>query len=705
MTDKLPALLLPAGTPRALDAALAAGADEIYFGGKDFNARINADNFSNEELSDAIMKCHFFGVRANVTLNTAVYGKEYGQMLAFVENLYRNDVDALIVADLGAASEIKKRFPDLRLHASTQCAGHNAAAAGVLRSLGFDRMVLARECSFGDIVMTMRREPDIEYEMFVHGAHCVCHSGMCEYSACMGGRSGNRGDCAQPCRKKDHDGKYRLSLKDMCLAEYIPQIIDTGVSSLKVEGRMKSAEYVYTVGKIYRTLLDEKRGADADELRKLERIFSRGGFTDGYFTRKIGVGMLGVRSEADKTTTADAEGTAAFAMKNDMRKLPLRMSAEFHSGRACRLEVSCDTVRGRVSASVYGAMCEPAKTSPLTRESLLKNLSKVGATPFSVDIEDISLILDEGLSMPLSAVNSLRRTAIDKLMSCISTVKYPERTERRIITEDEIKEKNVKPAGAAYAHFTHANALPPRIYLGMFEHIFLPLEEYINAEAETRELVDGVEFPPVVLEHEYTELEDAVLTAKLMGAKVAYVNNIGGLKVAQKYGYTVHGGTGLNVFSSTSAEVLSKLGFSSVTLSTELRTPQISAIARSTDVQTGCAVYGKIPVMVVEKCIIRDIAMDWKAPPIADCSFCDGVPYTYMTDSRGAKLPIRKAWGHRNIIYNCVPIYMGDKPELIASSLVGERRFFFTDESGGDVADIIDRYRYAKSFEKDMRRL
>ncbi len=705
MTDKIPALLLPAGSPLALDAALAAGADEIYFGGKELNARVNAGNFSNEEIADAIMKCHFYGVRANVTLNTAVYGKEYGQMLAFVESLYRNDVDALIVADLGVAAEIKKRFPDLRLHASTQCAGHNASAASALKSLGFDRMVLARECSFGDIVMTVRREPDIEYEMFVHGAHCVCHSGMCGYSACMGGRSGNRGDCAQPCRKRDHDGKYRLSLKDMCLAEYIPQIIDSGVSALKVEGRMKSPEYVYTVGKIYRTLLDERRGADADELRRLERIFSRGGFTDGYFTRKIGVGMMGVRSEADKVTTADAEGTAAFAMKSDLRKLPLRMSAEFHANRACRLEVSCDTVRGRVSASVYGAMCEPAKTSPLTGDSVIKNLSKLGATPFSVDLEDISLILDDNISMPLSAINSLRRTAIDKLVSCISTVKYPERTERQIISAEDMKEKAVKPSGAAYAHFTHADSIPPRIYLGMFEHIFLPIEEYLKADAETQELVDGVEFPAVVLEHEFREFEDMVLSAKLAGAKVAYINNIGGLKTAQKYGYTVHGGTGLNAFSSADAETLSKLGFSSVTLSPELRTPQISAIARSTEVQTGCVVYGKIPVMVVEKCIIRDIAMDWKAPPIDDCSFCDGVPYTYMTDSIGAKLPIRRAWGHRNIIYNCVPIYMGDKPDLIASSLVGERRFFFTDESSGEAAEVIDKYRYGKPFEKDMRRL
>ncbi len=705
MTERLPALLLPVGSPDALDAALAAGADEVYFGGKSFNARVNANNFSLEEIADAIIKCHFFGVKANVTLNTAVYDKEYSEMLAFVENLYRHDVDALIVADLGAASEIKNRFPDLRLHASTQCAGHNAAAATLLKSLGFERMVLARECSFGDIVMTKRREPDMEYEIFVHGAHCVCHSGMCEYSACMGGRSGNRGDCAQPCRKPDRDGKYRLSLKDMCLAEYIPQIIDAGISSLKIEGRMKSPEYVYTVGKVYRTLLDEKRGAEKEELDLLERIFSRGGFTDGYFTRKIGVGMLGVRSDADKVKTSDAQTTAAFRMKSDMRKLPVRMSGEFYANRACRLSVSCNTVRGQVSASVYGAMPEIAKTSPMSRESLIKNLSKLGATPFSVNPDDISLIMDENISMPISAINSLRRTAIEKLLSCVSPVKYPHRSERAIIHTEEKKEKTAKQSGATYAHFTHVESIPPRIYLGMFEHIFLPIEEYLKADEETRAAVDGVEFPPVVLEHEFREFEDLVLSAKLAGARVAYINNIGTLATAQKYGFTVHGGMGLNVFGTAGAEVLSKLGFVSVTLSPELRSPQVAAVARSTDSQTGCAVYGKIPVMVVEKCVIRDIAMDWKAPPIEDCSFCDGIPYTYMTDSRGAKLPIRRTWGHRNVIYNSVPIYMGDKPDIIAPTLVGERRFFFTDETAAEAAEIIDRYRFGKPFDKDMRRL
>lgn len=705
MTE-LPSLLLPVGTPEALDAALAAGADEVYFGCKAFNARMRADNFDKAGIADVITKCHFFGVSANITLNTAIYDKEYDEMLSLVEHLYKSDVDSLIVADLGAAHEIKKRFPDLRLHASTQASCHNASGAKILSSLGFSRVVLARECSFGDIVLTKRACPDMEYEIFVHGAHCVCHSGMCSLSACMGGRSGNRGECAQPCRQPDVDGKYRLSLKDMCLASYIPRIIDAGVSSLKIEGRMKSPEYVYTVGKIYRRLLDEQRAAEPEELEALSRIFSRGGFTDGYFTHKIGVGMLGVRSDNDKAVSKDAEATAAFELKNDRCRLPVSMSAELCLGRSSRLQLSCETVNGRACAVVYGAMPEVAKTAPLSSEQAIKNLSKLGATPFSVKHDDISLIMDEGISLSPAQINSLRRTAVEKLVCSINTVKYPQRKSVSY-TAEHSGEKRVDRAvsGGMSAHFTHACFIPPRIYLGMFSHVYLPLEEYLKATPETRSIVDGVEFPSVVLEHEFADFEDMAITAQLAGAKHAYINNIGTLNTAIKYGYTVHGGLGLNVFGYHDAELWGQLGCADVTLSSELKAPQISSTARSTEMKTGAAVYGKLPVMTLEKCIIRDIAMEWKAPNIDKCSYCDKTPYTYYTDRLGCKLPIRRTFSHRNVMYNSVPIYMADKSELISSELIGERHFFFTDEEPIKCAEIIDAYRMKRATDGEKKRL
>ncbi len=704
MSNALPSLLLPAGSPEALDAALAAGADEIYFGTKLFNARIGAENFDIDKIADAVTKCHFFGTSANVTLNTAIYDKEYDDLLSLVDRLCEADVDSLIVADLGAAAEIKKRFPTLRLHASTQASCHNASGAAILKKLGFSRVVLARECSFGDIVLTKRACPDMEYEIFVHGAHCVCHSGMCSLSSCMGGRSGNRGQCAQPCRLPDGEGNYRLSLKDMCLASYIPKIIDSGVTTLKVEGRMKSPEYVYTVGKIYRRLLDERRAAEPEELERLKNIFSRNGFTDGYFTHKIGVGMLGVRSDEDKAKTADTETTAAFELKNDRCRLPVCMSAEFCLGRACRLQVSCPSVNGQVTAVVYGAMPETARSAALTRQTAVKNLAKLGSTPFSVKDEDISLILDEGVFLSPASINSLRRTAIEKLLCSINTKKYPPRRASEVQSGEKPRLTRVRTGGMS-AHFTHSRFIPPSIYLGTFSHVYLPLEEYLKADEEIRKTVDGVEFPPVVLEHEMASFEDMALTAHIAGAKHAYINNIGTLNTALKYGFVAHGGLGLNVFGSHDAELWASLGCYDVLFSPELRSSQMIGAARDTDVRTGGAVYGKLPVMTVEKCVIRDIALKWHAPNIDKCSYCDKEPYTYLTDRRGYRLPIRRTFGHRNIIYNSLPVYMADRAELISAELIGERHFFFTDEPAIRCAEIIDSYRVCRPFDGEMRRL
>jgi len=298
---KLPELLSPCGSPEALDAAVRAGADAVYLGGPAFNARINAHNFSDDELRAAVSKCHDAGVRLYVTFNTMIYDREFSDALKYAEFLYKIGVDALILADVGLSAQIKKYFPDFELHASTQLSGHNSEAAKFLYKHGFSRMVCARELSRENIEKLISDSP-IEIEMFVHGAMCVSHSGQCLMSSVIGGRSGNRGLCAQPCRMKYND-KYMLSLKDMCLAAHVTEIIDSGASSLKIEGRMKSPDYVYGVTKTYRKLLDENRNASEAELKHMAELFSRGGFSDGYFTGNIGRHMLGIRSDEDKEAT------------------------------------------------------------------------------------------------------------------------------------------------------------------------------------------------------------------------------------------------------------------------------------------------------------------------------------------------------------------------------------------------------------------
>lgn len=301
----LPELLAPCGSAEALNAAILAGADAVYLGGSSFNARINARNFTNEELDRAVKTAHNAGVRVYVTLNTLIYEREYSDVMKYVGYLYSIGVDALITADLGLSVKIAKEYPDFPLHASTQAGAHSAEAGKILQKLGFSRMVTARELSLENIRTAVNESP-IEIEAFIHGALCVCHSGQCLMSSVIGGRSGNRGECAQPCRMQ-YNGSYPLSLKDSCLAGHITDIISSGVASLKIEGRMKSPSYVYGVTSAYRRLLDERRNATPKEMEKLAALFSRDGFTDGYFTHRIGKGMNGIRTDDDKKSTKNVK--------------------------------------------------------------------------------------------------------------------------------------------------------------------------------------------------------------------------------------------------------------------------------------------------------------------------------------------------------------------------------------------------------------
>lgn len=298
---KKPELLAPAGNAETLDCAIKAGADAVYLGGKAFNARMNAKNFDSEGMKRAVFACHEKGVKLYVTLNTLVYDRAFKEALKYAEELYKQGVDALITADMGLSKEIHRYLPDFELHASTQVTGHNVKAAQYLAERGFSRMVCAREMGKNDIEYLVNNSP-IEIEMFVHGAMCVSQSGQCLMSSFIGGRSGNRGECAQPCRLPYNNG-YPLSLKDMCLGGHIEDIIKSGVASLKIEGRMKSPDYVYSVVNTYRRLIDENRNATQKEMERLAAVFSRSGFSDGYYIGKKDNSMLGVRSNSDKEAT------------------------------------------------------------------------------------------------------------------------------------------------------------------------------------------------------------------------------------------------------------------------------------------------------------------------------------------------------------------------------------------------------------------
>ena len=408
-----PELLAPAGGPEALRAAVQCGADAVYLGFGAFNARRNAKNFTEAEFRAAVRYCHGRGVKVYLTLNTLLFDRELTAAAQTAALAGEIGVDAVLVQDLGVLQAVRAAAPDLPLHASTQMTVHNTDGALQARELGLSRVVLAREMTKEQIAAVCALE-GMETEVFVHGAHCMCYSGQCSMSALIGSRSGNRGTCAQPCRLpytlEGQDNRYPLSLKDMSLADHIPELTAMGVSCLKLEGRMKRPEYVAVVTGIYAVLLRENRGPTAAERRDLEAAFSRSGFTGGYFEGKTDASMFGVRGEKTPEPKELFDRARAGYERREHRSVPVSMTLTVRRGTPCRLTVRDNAGR---QAESSGPVPEDAHSKPLTAEDLRARLGKTGGTVFEAG--EIAVELDEGLSLPAAAVNALRRDALAAL--------------------------------------------------------------------------------------------------------------------------------------------------------------------------------------------------------------------------------------------------------------------------------------------------
>ena len=670
---KLPELLCPAGSADALDAAIEGGADAVYLGGTSFNARINAKNFGGDALRSAVLRAHAFGVKVYLTLNTLATDREMPAFVEAAREAVHAGVDALIVADLGGAAAIRRAMPGVELHASTQMSGHCAQMGRELAAMGFSRMVVARESSLADLRTMMERSP-IEIEMFVHGALCVSHSGQCLFSSVVGGRSGNRGECAQPCRlpyacascnQRKKEG-YPLSLKDLSLAMHVPELIELGVSSLKVEGRMKSPEYVRDVARIWRRLLDEGRGATDAEMRALAATFSRGGFTDGYFTERIGRDMLGIRSEADKSDTRTVEPFAGLT-----RRIPLRASAEVCEDRPITLTLT----EGERRVTVVGDVPMAAINAPLTRETLERNLSKFGGTLY--ELTELSVTLDDGLMLPISRLNDLRRRALQAL----------EATKAPIALAEEFEYTPQKPRTKRReqrtARFYHPSQITPRAK-DFFDHIYLPLHQYMPD-------ADGVVMPPVIFDGDMERVQAQLADAVRRGAKYALVGNLGHLELVRGAGLIPVGDYRLNVTNAQTVCALEQKGVGSVILSPELTLPQI----RDIDGDTAVIVYGRLPLMTLEKCAIREIA---------DCDQCDK-GRVLLRDRKGIEFPILREWEHRNVIYNSLPTNMSDREDQLHRAQIGNRHFLFSVESAREVDEVIRAHTVHSALTGRVRRI
>ena len=670
-------LLSPAGSMESVIAAVQNGADAIYLGYGDFNARRNAKNFTREELASAVSYCHLRGCKVHLTLNTLLTDRELPAAAELAADVSRLGVDAVIVQDLGVVRMLRQVAPDLSIHGSTQMTVHSLDGVKVCADLGMDRVVLSRELSRDAIEHICIHSP-IEIETFVHGAMCMCYSGQCYFSGVIGGRSGNRGLCAQPCRLKyGWNGKaneYPLSLKDMSLAGHLKQLEKMGVACLKIEGRMKRPEYVAIVTRVYAQALKEKRDPTAQEMERLRQAFSRDGFSDGYFMDKKGRDMFGIRQEEEFPRELFAQARATFE-NGENRKEPIRMFANVRSGRA--VQVAAQDKEGR-TAVVEGAVPEQALNVPLTPEKVEGQLSRTGGTPFVC--EKVVANVEPGLSLPLSSLNALRRQALEELGQ--QRTALPQR--RLGEFHPGVRYENRKTAPVFTLGLRRAEQLSPELLKLSPALVYLPAEElaaHPEKAALTREA--GVELavslPRVCWDRELETLDGYLETAKQLGVTQALAGTLGMARHAADLGFAVRGDFGLGLYNSQTMKELKRLGLISATASFEMKLPQIRDLSKGLDVEL--IGYGRLPLMITENCIVHNHTGQHT---------CGGV--NLLTDRKGERFQVVKAWGCRNEILNAKTLYLADKlADLNRLGLWGIR-LEFAAETPYECVQILERY-------------
>lgn len=738
----LPELLAPAGSPDALEAAIRAGADAVYLGGSGFNARMNAHNFDRPALEAAVQAAHAAGTRVYLTLNTLVYDRERPAALAAAYEAAACGADALIIADVGLSALIHRALPQLPLHASTQMSGHCYRVGEFLKPRGFSRYVTARESTLQDVRDGVEKS-GLEVEVFIHGALCVSHSGQCLFSSVVGGRSGNRGECAQPCRlpyrgcrdrcdyhdrREGREGRgetYPLSLKDLSLARHLPALVDAGVASLKIEGRMKSPAYVGGVTAIWRRLLDEHRGATDEEMAMLADLFSRGGFTDGYATGRITHAMMGVRSEEDKTRTRQAERseraeTPAGRPAGLSAGLPVDMAVTLAADAPIRLTATAPLFRQGPSASVTvtveGEIPATAQNpaAALTEATLHKQLTRTGGTAYAVRSLDAKV--DGGLILPISGLNALRRAALEAVDAARRaampdpTEGYDPTVQAEIIDRPAAREA-IDPV-IYTARFRHPEQITAAAQ-DLFDILYLPLAGYAPGEKR------GVILPPVVFDHETPSVLAHLRAAISDGARHILVGNAGHLplirEAAAAAGVSVteldlHGDFRLNVANTSTAAEFLGAGMTDVILSPELTLPRMRDISEALPGRTAAIVYGRLPLMLLEKCAIRELyatETDVRAPngrAGEACRLC-ARDEAVMVDRKGVKFPILRVAEHRNAVLNSVPLSMTDRAEELDRARLTNRHMIFTVETPQAVDAVIRATREGKPIGGDVRRM
>ena len=678
-------ILAPVGNEEMLRAAVFSGADAVYLGFSGFNARTSANNFDADTLKDAVSFCHARGVAVHVALNTTVYGGELPALEAAIRAVAASGADAVICQDLAVATLIGRIAPQLPRHGSTQMSVHSLQGALELKELGFTRVVLARELSLPE-VEHITKHCGIETECFVHGALCMCVSGQCYMSAFLGGRSGNRGSCAGPCRLPFEanalpEGKpgrlHHLSLKDNSVIDKLDQLQALGVASAKIEGRLRTPEYVAAA--VSACLAGrESRAYDRDLLKN---AFSRSGFTSGYLDGKIDGTMFGVRSEADAEQTKKTLPMLRELYRRERSRVPVKMKLEIEEGGEKLTVMDADGNK----AFAYGdAEPQPARTDPT--ESLYRSLAKTGGTPFAASAEDITVEMDGGpWFVPGSAVNELRREALDALLKKREVLRPWPTTDEHV---PALPLRTLPPRRTLRARFENWEQVPERALDGI-EYLILPIAQADRVPREWRAKT-LLELPRVMFGRLEEDTARRIAATQDAGFAGYEVSNIAHLRLCR--GLPMSGSFGLNITNQLAAQFYADNGLGSVLILPEVKDSDISTIAPTHDgrpVPTGVLVYGHMPLMVTRACPLQNIH---------DCAHCDKTGV--LTDRKAKKFPVRCGLGVRTI-YNPVPIYMGDKPGALT---VDYGVAYFTLESREKAAQILDMIRTHAPFEGDFTR-
>ena len=670
-------LLSPAGSFDALRAAVCNGADAVYLGLVGFNARQGARNFTVEELPEAVRFCHIRGVKVHLTLNTLVSDREMPVAAKTIAAAARAGVDAFIVQDLGMLALCHQIAPGIALHASTQMSIHSLEGVQEAAALGVSRVVLARELPREEIAYICRNT-NIEIEVFVHGALCMCYSGQCYMSALIGRRSGNRGQCAQPCRLPYgydlFEDKYPLSLKDNCLVQYLHELDQLGVASVKIEGRMKRPEYVATVTGVYRAALDGG-SIGPQAMNALRTAFSREGFTQGYYLNQKGAEMFGRRvgtgndRELMQTARASYENVEAQRVPVQFyamiaRGNPSMLAAQDFEGNTCKAE---------------GAVPEEARTKELTIPELEERLAKTGGTPYHCTA--VKCVIDRGLSLPAAEINRLRREVLAQLSALrgrIAPCDVGTYTEPQSFAGS-------KGAPALTVSVLRTEQITPRLLKAKPAVLYVPLSELTAQPQFYGRLASRVTLaavlPRVIWNGERNAVLSALDAAARIGVRRILTGNLGQIALLRDKGFELAGDFGLNAFNSRTMNALRQLGLTTATASFEAMLPQLRDLSKP--LPTELIVYGRLPLMLTENCLLKNRA--------GNCA-CETGP-AKLIDRTGEEFRVVRDCGTcRSVILNGRKLNLLDKKSELRKLGMWALRLSFTTENPSEIDGVLSAW-------------